>query len=80
MSKEVIMEKINEIFRNVFDDDNLMVTETTSAQDIEDWDSLNHITLITSMESTFGMRFALHEITDMKNVGEAAAIIESRMK
>ena len=59
MSREDILEKVNEIFREVFEDDDIVVTEATTANDIEDWDSLMHITLISEIESAFGFRFAI---------------------
>ena len=78
MPHEEIMKKIVEIFREVFDDDSLVITEQTSAKDIEDWDSLMNINLIAAMEDTFGIRFALKEVSDMQCVGDAADIIERK--
>jgi acyl carrier protein len=78
MPHEEIMKKIGEIFREVFDDDSLVITEQTSAKDIEDWDSLMNINLIAAMEDTFGIRFALKEVSDMQCVGDAADIIERK--
>ena len=78
MPHEEIMKKIGEIFCEVFDDDNLVITEQTSAKDIEDWDSLMNINLIAAMEDTFGIRFALKEVSDMQCVGDAADIIERK--
>lgn len=78
MPHEEIMNKIGEIVREVFDDDSLVITEQTSAKDIEDWDSLMNINLIAAMEDTFGIRFALKEVSDMQCVGDAADIIERK--
>lgn len=75
---EEIFDRLNEVFRDVFDDDSITVNETTTAADIEDWDSLNHITLIDAVESEFGVRFTMGEVSGMKNVGEMAAIIKER--
>lgn len=77
---EEIYEKLNEVFRDVFDDDTIEVGESTTADDIEDWDSLNHITLIDAVESEFGVRFTMGEVSGMKNVGEMAEIIRARGK
>ena len=74
MKREEIFEKLNEIFREVFEDDDIVVTETTSAADIEDWDSLTHITLISSVEE-FDIKFAMKDVIGMKNVGEMVDII-----
>ena len=73
-----IYERLNEVFRDVFDDDTIEVNEDTTAADIEDWDSLNHITLIDAVESEFGVRFTMGEVSGMKNVGEMAQIIKER--
>ncbi|MCM1055247.1 MAG: acyl carrier protein [Bacteroides sp.] len=75
---EEIYERLNEVFRDVFDDDTIEVNESTTADDIEDWDSLNHITLIDAVESEFGVRFTMGEVSGMKNVGEMAEIIKER--
>lgn len=76
MERNEIFEKLNEIFKDVFDDETLTVTEETSAADIEDWDSLTHITLISEVEDAFDMKFSMKEVVGMKNVGEMADIIE----
>lgn len=77
---EEIYERLNEVFRDIFDDDTIEVNDSTTADDIEDWDSLNHITLIDAVESEFGVRFTMGEVSGMKNVGEMAAIIKERGK
>lgn len=76
---EEIYSRLNEVFRDVFDDDSITVNESTTANDIEDWDSLNHITLIDAVESEFKVRFTMGEVSGMKNVGEMAQIIAQRM-
>ena len=68
--------KLNEIFRDVFADDSVTVTETTTSSDIEDWDSLTHITLISEVEDEFDIKFSMKEVVGMKNVGEMVDIIE----
>jgi acyl carrier protein len=78
MNKEEIYERVNEVFRDLFDDDNITVTETTTANDIEDWDSLEHINLVVAIEKEFGMKFTMGEVTSMKNVGEMVGILEGR--
>ena len=80
MTKEQVYEQLNEIFRDVFDDEELTVGETTTADDVDGWDSLMHITLIVTIENTFGMKFAMNEITAMKNVAEMVDIILSKAK
>ena len=77
MSKEEIYEGLNEVFRDVFDDDSITVNENTTSNDIEDWDSLEHINLIVAVEKKFGMKFSMGQVTTMKNVGEMVEIIMS---
>ena len=73
-----IYERLNEVFREVFDDDDITVTARTTADDIEDWDSLMHITLISAVENEFGVRFTMGEVSSMKNVGEMVSLIAQR--
>ena len=72
-----IYEKLSEIFSDVFDDE-ITVTADTTSGDIEDWDSLSHITLISAIEEAFGMRFSMKEVLGMANVGELAQIVSAR--
>ena len=78
MTHEAILEKLNEIFQDIFDDDSLVITETTNANDVEDWDSIEHINLIDAVEKEFGMKFKMQEVSGMKNVGEMVQIIAER--
>ena len=80
MEKEAILKKLNEVFREVFDIDDVVVTRATVADDIEEWDSLEHINLISAVESTFKMKFKMNEVSTMKNVGEMIDIIAERTK
>lgn len=74
------MDRLNAIFQDVFDDDTLIVTPNTTAKDVEDWDSLSHITLIGAVEDEFGMKFSMKEVVEMQNVGEMIAIVTARRK
>ena len=76
MSRETILERVNEIFQDVFDDSSIEITEETTAEDIEDWDSLMHITLISEIEGEFGFKFEMKDVVGMQNVGEMLDIIE----
>lgn len=80
LSEKEIYARLNEVFRDVFDDDGITVNAKTIADDIEDWDSMMHITLIGAVEDEFGVRFKMGEVSTMKNVGEMANIIASRAK
>ncbi|MFA6846100.1 MAG: phosphopantetheine-binding protein [Sphaerochaetaceae bacterium] len=70
MTREEIKRKVNDVFCDVFDDDSIVVTDETTAKDIEDWDSLTHITLVSEIEDVFKIRFSMKEVLGMKNVGE----------
>ena len=80
MDAKEIFTRMNRVFQDVFDDSSIRVTPKTTANDIEDWDSLEHITLISAVESEFRMRFKMHEVSTMKNVGEMVEIIAARAK
>ena len=80
MDTREIFERLDRVFQDVFDDDTIHVTPKTTADDIEDWDSLEHITLISAVEREFRMKFKMGEISSMKNVGEMASIIPARAK
>ncbi len=79
MTREEIFEKITEIFREEFDDDSLVITDESNASDIEDWDSLAQVELVMTMEHEFNMKFNLMEIKELKNVGEMADLILSKL-
>ncbi len=80
MSREDVMEKVTEIFRDVFDDEELVILDSTNSDDIEDWDSLEHISLIVSMEKEFNMKFDIKEVNKLENVGEMIDLIMRKMK
>lgn len=75
---EEIYERLNAVFRDFFDDEDIELDDETTADDIDDWDSLNHITLMAAVEDEFGIRFTMGEVSGMKNVGEMAQIIKER--
>lgn len=79
MTREEIFDGLNEVFRDVFDDEDITVTDSTTADDIEDWDSLEHINLIVAVEKKFGIKFTMGEVSGMKNVGEMADLIDKRV-
>ena len=79
MTRETVYEKLNGVFRDVFDDEEIEVNDSTTADDIEYWDSLEHINLIAAIEQEFGIKFSMGQVVTMKNVGEMVDIIVSRM-
>lgn len=70
MERNEVFEKMTEICRDVFEDDSLTVTESTTAADVERWDSLTHLTLVNELEEMFEVAFTLDEVTGSKNLGE----------
>lgn len=70
MERNEIYEKLNEIFRDVLDNDEIELNDETHADDIEEWTSLTHIQLIVEIEKAFNLRFSSEEILEWKNVGE----------
>lgn len=76
--EEKIYEILNEIFQDVFDDEDIVVDAETNSDTIEDWDSLEHINLVVAIEKAFGLKFSMDEVTGMKNVGEMVEIIKAR--
>ena len=79
MTREEVYEQLNEVFRDVFDDDSITVNDATTSNDIEEWDSLEHINLIAAVEQEFGMRFSMGQDVSTKNVGEMVDIILSQV-
>ena len=79
MTREELFEKITEIFREEFDDDTLVIVDETNAADIEDWDSLAQVELIMTLEKEFNMKFNIKEVRELKNVGEMADLIMSKL-
>ncbi len=79
MSREEIFQKVQEIFRDVFDDEELIISDKTNSDEIEDWDSLEHISLIVSMEKEFSMKFDIKEVNKLENVGEMIDLIKRKM-
>lgn len=70
-------EKLQEVFRDVFDDETIIISRETTADDIEDWDSLTNFQLIMAIEMEFGIKFTAEKITELKNVGDIMDYIES---
>lgn len=73
-----IKERLENVFRQVFDDDEIVINENTTADDIEEWDSLTHIQLIVEIENEFSIKFSMVETMKLKNVGELISLIEKK--
>jgi len=70
MTREEVYSKLNEVFQDVFDDEDIEINDETTASDVDGWDSLEHINLIVAVERCFGIKFTMGETTGLKNVGE----------
>jgi acyl carrier protein len=79
MENNELIDRITSIFREVFDDDSLILNENMNASDIDEWDSLTHIRLIVSHEIEFGVKFSIIEVGDLENVGEFINLLESKL-
>ena len=78
MTHREIMARLGEIFRDVFDDDGIVLSD--SSADIDGWDSIMHITLIGEVESAFSVHFSMKQVLSMQNVGELADAIEALLR
>jgi acyl carrier protein len=76
---ETILDQLNDVFRTVFADDDLVVTRGTTAADVPGWDSLMHVTLIINVEARFKIRCSSSDVAALQNVGELADLVEKRL-
>jgi acyl carrier protein len=79
MTTTEILIAVNEICRDVFDQPSLEITESTTAGDVEEWDSLTHIQLIVSVEKRFKVKFTSAEIARFKTVGDLCSSVSSKL-
>ncbi len=75
MTREEVFERLNKVFQEVFDDETIKVNDSTTSEDIDDWDSFEHINLIVAVEEEFAIKIPMGKVVTMKNVGEMADII-----
>lgn len=80
MEKSVIIEKLTTIFHEIFNDNNIVLRDDMTAADVENWDSLTHMLMITKVEEVFGIKFKLKELNKLKMVGDLITIIESKLQ
>ncbi len=79
MTREQVMEKTNAVFCDIFDDDTIVLTDATTADDIEDWDSLEQINILVALEKLFSIKFAVSEVEGLANVGEMIDLIMRKL-
>ncbi|WP_437270817.1 acyl carrier protein [Stutzerimonas balearica] len=79
MNEKDILNALTEVFRDVFDDDDIVLTPETTANDIDGWDSQTHVLLIVAAEQRFGVKFRTAELESLKNVGHFAELIRAKL-
>lgn len=79
MNNKEILNQVQRIFRDELDDESIILTVETTAEDVDDWDSLTHIVLVVAIEKHFKIRFASNEILSWKNISEMITCIIKRM-
>ncbi len=77
---QLILKEVNEIFIDIFEDDSIVLNEQLTTADIDAWDSLNHIQMITAVEKHYNIRFSLNELLNFKNVGDLCRQIEMKIQ
>ena len=77
MTQEEILQKVQGVIREELDNEDVIITEHTVADDVEEWDSLSNIQIIIALERKFGIKFTALQINSFKNVGEICACIQS---
>jgi acyl carrier protein len=71
-----MLDAIQEIIRGVLDDDDIVISAQTTARDVDGWDSLAHVMIMTRVEQHFGIRFRVSDVAELRNVGELVALVE----
>lgn len=79
MDRNVIFEKLTVIFRDVMDNDDIVLEESTSSNDIEEWDSLAHVQLTERIEEEFGLKLSAKEMASWVDVGEMVDFMEKKL-
>ena len=79
MDRNEILKRIEEIFREELEQDELVLTDKTTAEDVEGWDSLSHVQLVAAMEEAFGIEFKSREILSWDNIGDLIDCIEKKV-
>ncbi|MEP6626342.1 MAG: acyl carrier protein [Ginsengibacter sp.] len=80
MKQDQFIKELNKIFIDIFEDNSILINEHTTTSDVEAWDSLNHIQMITAVEKHYKIRFELNELLNFKNVGDLCIAIKSKIK
>ncbi|NLW78892.1 MAG: acyl carrier protein [Ruminococcaceae bacterium] len=79
MDRAQLLSEVQDIFRDNFDDDTIVLTDATYAADIEDWDSLEQINLLTAIEKKYGLKFKLADVKNLQNIGDMLDLLQRMM-
>ena len=80
MTRDELLNRIQGIFRDIFDENDMIIENNTSSDDVEEWDSLNHINLVSAIEKEFKIKFALGELMSLKDVGAMIDLMMVKLK
>ena len=80
MTRDELLNRIQGIFRDIFDENDMVIENNTSSDDVEEWDSLNHINLVSAIEKEFKIKFALGELMTLKDVGAMVNLMMDKLK
>ncbi len=79
MDSDALLPEVQEIFRDVFDEPDLVITRKSNAETVEDWDSMTHVNLVTAIEKRFKVKFALGELQELKDVGDMLDLLAKKL-
>ena len=80
MTREEVLDRVQDVFRDVFYESDLIIEDKTNSNDIKDWDSLNHVNLISAIEKEFKIKFTLGELVTFKDVGVMVNLTQEKLK
>lgn len=80
MERNEIVEKLTAVFQEVFSDSSLVLNDDMTANDVEKWDSLTHMLMISTVEERFGVKFKLKELNKLKKVGDIVSVLEEKLQ
>ena len=80
MTREEVFNGVQDIFRDIFDEDDMVIEDKTNSDDVEEWDSLNHINLVSAIEKEFKIKFTLKELMTLKDVGAMVDLMMEKLK
>lgn len=80
MTRDSIKEELSKIFRGIFDDSRVVITDETTAKDVKGWDSVSHIDMICMVEEAFKVKLTTKEVSSLENVGELISVIERKIQ